>query len=253
VSEALKPLSWYRDLAEASGRRAAGCFIIEGERAVRQAAGAQPGAVLELLASGPVPPDLAGYPVRELTERQFKSVSGSVTPQGLLAVAKLPEDFDTDTLPEPPGDRILLLEQVQDPGNTGTLIRTAAAFGYDGIVLSSGCADPFSPKVVQAAAGTVLSVWTRRTAKYLSLARELQERGGRLVGTALDGDEDAAVLRAEKLVLALGNEAHGLSEELRTAADAVFRLPVARERAESLNVAVAGGICLYLGRREGLA
>lgn len=252
MSEALKPLSWYRDLAEASGRRAAGCFLIEGERAVRQAVSIQPEAVVELLVTRPVPPDLSGYPARELTEKQFKSVSGSVTPQGLLAVVKLPEDYAKDALPETPGDRVLLLEQVQDPGNTGTLIRTAAAFGYNGIILSPGCADPFSPKVVQAAAGAVLSVWTRRTAAYLALAQELRKRGWRLVATALDGAEDTTVLQSEKLVLTLGNEAHGLSGELRGAADAVFRLPVARERAESLNVAVAGGICLYLGRGTGV-
>jgi len=248
VSEALKPLSWYRDLSETTGRREAGCFLVEGERAIRQAAGAHPSAVVELLTTGDVTPDLAGYPVRRLTEKQLKSVSGSVTPQGLLAVVRLPEDHEAAALPDRPGDRVLLLEDVQDPGNAGTLIRTAAAFGYDGVILSPACADPFSPKVVQAAAGTVLSVWTRRTEGYLGLARELQERGYRLVATTLDGEDDTALLKADRLVLALGNEARGLSPELRAAADAAFRLPMAGEKAESLNVAVAGGICLYLSR-----
>jgi TrmH family RNA methyltransferase len=249
VSEALKPLSWYRNLSETAGRREAGCFLVEGERAIRQAAGQRPETIVELLATGDVPPDLSGYPVRTLTEKQYRSVSGSVTPPGLLAVVRLLEGYEAPALPEEPGNRILLLEHVQDPGNAGTLIRTAAAFGYDGAILSADGADPFSPKAVQAAAGTVLSLWTRRTEGYLDLARDLQGRGYRLVATALDGDDDPAPLKAEKLVLALGNEARGLSKELRSAADAVFRLPVAGEKAESLNVAVAGGICLYLSRQ----
>ena len=102
---------------------------------------------------------------------------------------------------------------------------------------------------VQAAAGTVLSVWLRRTEKYLEPARELRERGYRLVATALDGEDAPDLLKADKLVLALGNEAHGLSQELRNMADGVFRLPVALQKAESLNVGVAGGICLYLSRQ----
>jgi TrmH family RNA methyltransferase len=250
VSEALKSLTWYRDLSEATGRRAAGCFLVEGERAIRQAAGSHPAAMVEILATGDVPPDLGGYPIRTLTEKQLKSVSGSVTPQGLLAVVRLPEDFEKATLPTRPGNRILLLEHVQDPGNTGTLLRTAAAFGYDGVILSAECADPFAPKVVQAAAGTVLSLWTRRTERYLDLVLELRRRGYTLVATTLDGVDHPALLKNEKLVLALGNEARGLSPELRAAADAAFRLPVAREKAESLNVAVAGGICLYLSRQR---
>ena len=249
MSEALKPLSWYRDLGEAAGRREAGCFLVEGERAIRQVVQQQPEAVVELLTTGAAPVDLAGYPVRELTEKQMKSTSGTVTPQGLLAVVKLPKGHESTTLPDQPGNRVLLLEQVQDPGNAGTLIRTAAAFGWDGVIMSDGCADPFAPKTVQAAAGTVLSLWLRRTEGYLGMARELRTRGYRLVATALDGEDDTALLTAGKLVLALGNEAHGLSQELRATADASFRLPVAAEKAESLNVAVAGGICLYLSRR----
>jgi TrmH family RNA methyltransferase len=250
VSEALKPLTWYRDLAGAAGRRECGCFLAEGERAIRQLAQQQPEAVIELLATVPIPSDLGGYPVRELTEKQLKSVAGTVTPQGLVAVIRMPADHESRTLPATPGNRILLLEHVQDPGNTGTLLRTAAAFGYDGVLLSADSADPFSPKVVQASAGTVLSLWLRRTPDYVKLARELQGRGYRLTATALDGADDPTLLAADKLVLALGNEARGLSPELLAASDGVFRLPVALEKAESLNVAVAGGICLYLSRKQ---
>lgn len=249
MSEALKPLSWYRDLGEAAGRREAGCFLVEGERAIRQVVRQQPDAVVEILATDNLPPDLASYPARTLTEKQMKSVSGTVTPQGLAAVVKLPALYETAGLPDRPGHRILLLEDVQDPGNAGTLIRTAAAFDYDGVVLSAACADPFGPKTVQAAAGAVLSLWIRRIEAYLDLAKGLQERGYRLVATALDGEDDTALLKTDRLVLALGNEAHGISQGLRDMADAAFRLPVVREKAESLNVAVAGGLCLYLSRQ----
>lgn len=249
MSEPLKPLKWYRELADARGRREAGCFAVEGWRAIRQIAEQHPEAVTEILATGDIPPELTAFPVRRLTESQFRSVSSAATPQGLMTVVRLPQESVTATLPSSPGPRILLLEGIQDPGNVGTLVRAAAAFDYTGIILSDTCADPFSPKCVQATAGTVLSLWLRRTERYLDLVRLLRSGGYTLVATALDGDEDTSALTAPNLVLALGNEAGGLSVSLLGMAGSRFRIPVARDKAESLNVAVCGGICMYLSRR----
>ena len=159
----------------------------------------------------------------------------------------MPADTYSSNLPTLTGSHILLLEDIQDPGNVGTLIRTAAAFDYAGIILSEKCADPFSSKSIQSTAGTVLSVWIRKTNRYLQLARELHEKGYATVAADLKGTKDPSLLsRQDKLLLALGNEASGLSRSMLRVAHDHIKIPIARERAESLNVAACGAICMYL-------
>ena len=135
----------------------------------------------------------------------------------------------------------------------GTLIRTAAAFDFSGVIMSQSCADPLSPKCVQATAGAVLSVWLRRTAGYLELTETLRRGGYSLVAAELDGVAEPSVLyRQSKLLLALGNEAAGLSRALLAAADYRLRIPTVRGKAESLNVAACGAICMYLSSQKTL-
>lgn len=243
----LKPLKWYKSLATGKGRLEAGAFAVEGERAVSQVLAARPGDIVEILTTDTPPPVYREHPVRPLTERQFNSICRTKTPQGIMAVVRLPADTYTASLPPETGGKILLLEDIQDPGNAGTLIRTAAAFDFSGVIMTGSCADPFAPKCVQATAGTVLSLWVRRTADYLKLARLLQDSGHTLIAAAVDGEDRPSVLsRPGNILLALGNEAAGLSEALLEQADYRVRVPVAREKAESLNVAVCGAILMYL-------
>ncbi len=247
-STPLKPLKWYRELADARERLAAGAFLIEGERAVQQVIRNHPGDVLEIV-SIKEPPPPRRYPVRLVTEAQFRAISSTQTPQGIAAVVRLPHETYSASLPVERGTHILILEDIQDPGNVGTLVRTAVAFGYSGLIMTEKCADPFSPKVVQATAGTVLSLWIRRTREELQLVRLLQQDGYRLIATDVNGAEDTSVFSAnQRLLLALGNEAAGLSRPLLEAADFRLRLPIASESVESLNVAVCGAICMYLSR-----
>jgi TrmH family RNA methyltransferase len=159
----------------------------------------------------------------------------------------MPEGLFSNYLPEEAGHKILLLEDIQDPGNVGTLIRTAAAFDFDGVIMTPKCADPLSPKCVQATAGAVLSVWLRRTTRYLELTGELKKAGYSLIATELSGVTDLSALhRQRKMILALGNEAAGLSRALRYTADYRLRIPTVPEKAESLNVAACGAIFMYL-------
>ncbi len=243
----LKPIKWYRELKKAAGRAAAGAFLVEGAKAITQIAGGHPDAILEIISVDEPPPPLRRYPPRPLTERQFDAIASTRTPQGLAAVVKLPEDTYSPTLPDATDGKILLLEGIQDPGNAGTLIRSAAAFGFSGAILSASSADPFAPKCVQATAGAVLSVWLRRTDAYLDLTGELKRNGYRLVAAELDGEAGPDVLRGkDKIVLALGSEGAGLSSKLLDMADYRVSLPMAREKAESLNVAACGAILMYL-------
>ena len=115
------------------------------------------------------------------------------------------------------------------------------------MILTEKCADPFSPKCVQSTAGTVLSLWIRRTPDYLALIKALKRDSYKLVATDLGGDEDPSLLQGkQKLLLALGNEASGLSAEVLQAADSRLKIPIDRDKAESLNVAACGAICMYL-------
>jgi len=248
MSEQLKSLRWYRELAERKGRLAAGAFLVEGDRAVRQVIAVSPENVIEILSVGGMLSLYGNYPVRTVTESQFRYISRTQSPQGVMALVRLPADVYSDRLPADTDAKVLLLEDIQDPGNTGTLIRTAAAFGFSGVIMTENGADPFSPKCVQSTAGSILSVWLRRTKDHLSMASALKNNGYTIVAADLRGSAGPGVLRGvKKLVLALGNEAAGLSSPLLDMADHRLRIPTLIEKAESLNVAACGAILIYLG------
>ncbi|MHB8086540.1 MAG: TrmH family RNA methyltransferase, partial [Dehalococcoidia bacterium] len=225
----------------------AGAFLVEGSRAIQQVISSAPDEILEILSTKPLPALYGTFAQRHVTESQLHSICSAKTPQEIVAVVRLPSGTYSDRLPDKPGAKILLLEDIQDPGNVGTLIRSAAAFGFSGIILTEKCADHLSPKCVQSTAGTVLSLWIRRTSRYLELIEALKLGGYVLVATDIRGVEDTSVFqRRDKLLLALGNEASGLSKTLLKAADHILRIPMARGKAESLNVAACGAICMYL-------
>lgn len=243
----LKPIKWYKNLVTREGRLEAGAFLIEGARAIKQVMSNHPGEIMEIVSTEELPPLYHNYAQRYVTDSQLSSICSTKTPQGTIAVVRLPLDTYSDRLPGTIGAKVLLLEDVQDPGNVGTLIRTAVAFDFSGVILTEKCADPLSPKCVQSTAGTVLSVWLRRTFRYLPLVEELKRSGYLLVAADLGGAEDPSVLQhGDKLILALGNEASGLSRSILNASTSRFRIPIVREKAESLNVAACGAICMYL-------
>ena len=241
----------YKALATRKGRLESGAFLVEGDRAIRQIIKQAPDAILEILMLKDLSLEYGPYPVQKISESWFRSICPSRTPQGIAAVVRLPREAETPTLPDAPGAKILLLEDIQDPGNVGTLIRTAAAFSFSGMIMSPKCADVFAPKCVQSTAGSILSVWMRRTTRYLELAETLKKKAHVLVTADLRGGEDTAVLRnRDRLVLALGNEGSGASEALIKLSDHQVRVPLAQEKAESLNVAACGAILLYLSSKS---
>jgi RNA methyltransferase, TrmH family len=242
-----RSLKYYRELADKKGRDEQGLFLVEGQKAVSQVYAARPESIVEIIAAGANPPLFHNYPVRAVKEGEFRYISSAQTPQGLAAVVTLPKETYTAALPPDTGARILLLEDIQDPGNTGTLIRTAAALGFSGVILTGSGADPFSPKVVQAAAGTVLSLWLRKSAQYLDMVKQLKNSGYKLMAADVRGKGAPSLLaKQDNLVLALGNEAAGLSKALLALADHRVRIDVPADKAESLNVAACGAILMYL-------
>lgn len=178
----------------------------------------------------------------------LKSVAPTQTPQKVLFLAPLP----SIPLPEAlPGNLYLVLDGLQDPGNVGTLWRTADAFRADGLILLPGCADPWSPKTVRATMGACfrLPVWEATLEEALSL---FARSGLPLYATALRDDTlDLRELSPDKAAIAIGSEGHGVSQALLDACSATVKIPMS-DRCESLNAAVAGAVVLWEFARKDL-
>jgi TrmH family RNA methyltransferase len=242
----LRSLKWYKQLEHSSNRAQEGFFIAEGARAVEQIVRTSPDSVDEILVSEEYRLGVmyADKNVRTISTSQMGSVSSQKTSQGIIAVVKIPEHSFSDTVPKDAGHRILLMEHIQDPGNVGTLLRTAAAFDFSGVILSTMSADPFSQKVIQASAGSLLSLWIRRTSQYLQIVKKLQSENYKLLAMSVDGSEKSVTV-GEKIIVALGNEGNGLSKEVEMIADTRCRIPINDKNVESLNVAVTGALVMY--------
>lgn len=169
------------------------------------------------------------------------SVSPMKTPQGVLFTCRLPKM----TLPEKlTGRHYMVLDGVQDPGNVGTIWRTADAFDCDGLLLLSGCADPYSPKTVRASMGAVFRcpIW-QCNARELHIL--LMNSDIPLYGAALREDTlDARQVDYTRAALAIGSEGRGLTKEVLALCHKTIRIPMS-ERCESLNAAIAATVLLW--------
>ena len=154
------------------------------------------------------------------------------------------------TVPPLKGDLLLALDGIQDPGNMGTIIRTADAAGFGGIILSPDCVDIFSPKVVRATMGSIFRVGFSFPESLPAELAALKAKGFSIISSQLDGEpfyERAPV--PKPLILIVGNEGNGISDEVKAAATHRFRLPM-YGGSESLNAAVAAGIMMYDLKKE---
>jgi TrmH family RNA methyltransferase len=205
-------------------------------------------------------PDLVGAARRcgltplPVTERVMASLRDTVTPQGVAAVVQLPASGRPalDRLPAPPRLAVLL-DRVADPGNAGTVIRTADAAGADAVLLTAGSVDVWSGKCVRAAAGSHFHLPVVAEAEPADVLAWVATTGCQVLATSADGTADLdEVLDAggltEPTLWAFGNEAHGISDGVRAAADQVVRVPL-YGAAESLNLAATAAICLYASAR----
>lgn len=229
-----------RSLHTARGRSTAGLFIAEGLRTVTTFidAGFRPQALylandtIELASK--LPPHLS---YETIPARQMESISTSNTPSGVLALFALPAEPSLSQLSEG-----LVLANVSDPGNVGTLIRSAVAFGYKTVIVIEGC-DPYSPKVIQATAGSLahLRLFRLSWSELLKHKKDLS-----LCALVARDGKKPNDLNLKKSLLVVGNEAHGIPESWIADCDTHLTLPM-RGDVESLNAAVAGSIALFLG------
>ena len=176
-----------------------------------------------------------------LSAALFGELKDTETSQGIISVVKKREK-EADSIP---GGNWLILDRVQDPGNIGTLLRTADAAGFERAVLMKGTADPYSAKVVRSACGTLFRLPVFYAESIDELVRSVRSSGKRLIATAMDAGKayydcdlktDAAIV--------IGNEGNGIDPELIAAADEIISIPMVGNT-ESLNAAVAGGILMY--------
>ncbi|MDO5323342.1 MAG: RNA methyltransferase [Clostridia bacterium] len=233
-----------RSLKDAKARRETGLFLVEGEVMIREALGC--GLKLIELAAEEAHADFAqavcgGARGFIVTRSLLETICDTRTPQGVCAAFELPEPVTLENLPE----RIVALDGVQDPGNLGTIWRTADAAGFQALLLGAGGADPLSPKVQRAAMGSGFRVPFCHAPELADALLQLRQRGYRVFASDLSGADFYAHPDAgEKFVLVIGNEARGISAAVREAADFRVKLPM-RGGAESLNAAVAAGIMMY--------
>ena len=186
-----------------------------------------------------------GIPLLDVDEAAFATAADTESPQGVLVVAEQPPVGVESVLTGDGPGRLLVLDGVQDPGNAGTMLRTAAAFGASAVIALPGTVDLWSAKVVRGAMGAHFRLPVAH-ATWDEAERALAAGGAALWGADMDGDplDGVASSIPERLALAIGNEGAGLSERVRAAADRLVSIPIAAA-VESLNAGVAAGILLY--------
>jgi TrmH family RNA methyltransferase len=245
-------LTLARDLRRRKGRERTGAFVAEGVRAVeellRSPLAIRGALVSPALDAAPRGAALRaalldrGVAVTEVDEPTFASAADTESPQGILAVATVPARGMADIVPDAAGTlRVLALDGVQDPGNVGAIIRSAAAFGVSATIALPGTVDLWNAKVVRSAMGAHF-VHPAFAAPWEALDG-FRAASGIPLWAADAGGVPLDRVHPGHVILVVGNEGNGLSAEARARADRLVSIPV--RQVESLNVAVATGILLY--------
>jgi len=239
-------------LLSKKGRDEKGLFIVEGEKFVSEIPLRWPLRFYLMSETFAMKSILPAYenraPVYTAPDHLYKKLSDTVTPQGIMAVCEK-KQISPENLIKDDG-LLLLCENLADPGNVGTLIRTARAANAAGVILTKGSAELYSPKVIRACAGSLFHIPCAEDADALSAVRYLKAGGFLLAAAHLNGGVsyyDADMTKA--CCILIGNEARGLSDELSSFAQLLVKIPMSGG-IDSLNAAVAGSILLYEAVRQ---
>lgn len=241
-------------LTKRSARQDTGLFLLEGPQAAREALSYRPETVVELFAT---PTALEKHPdIREAaraadlevvftTEAVLDAMADTVTPQGIVAVARQTPTSVREVFAASPR-LVVICEEVRDPGNLGTIIRAADAAGADAVVLTGRTVDPYNPKVVRATTGSLFHLPVAVGVDLATAIQKAHVAGVRVIAADVGGSDFLASrdLLAEPTAWLFGNEARGLEAEALGMADLSLRLPI-YGAAESLNLATAASVCLY--------
>jgi TrmH family RNA methyltransferase len=241
-------------LVKRSARQETGLYLLEGPQATREVLVYRPDTVVELFAT-PTAMDKhgdirdaardAGVEVVFTTEAVLDAMADTVTPQGIVAVAKQSPTSLRDIFAAEP-TLVAICEEVRDPGNLGTIIRAADAAGADAVILTGRTVDPYNPKVVRASTGSLFHLPVAVGIDLAATVERAHSAGLRIIAADVGGEDFLAhrSLLAEPTGWLFGNEARGLDEASLAHADLSLRLPIYGS-AESLNLATAASVCLY--------
>ena len=235
----------------AAYRRQTGECLCDSPKLLREAAqwGADVRTVVSVLPwDGPLPDHVRQVLV---PPEVMSSISPAKTPQGVLFTCAIPVLPVPETLP---GRRYVVLDGVQDPGNVGTLLRSAAAFGFDGVLLSDGCASVFAPKTLRASMGAAVRIPVIEAGKMPEAIALLREKGITCLAAALYQSQPLSAAASgypDGVCVVIGSEGQGLTDETIAACTGTVRIPMT-DRVESLNAGIAGSILLWHFREESL-
>jgi len=191
-----------------------------------------------------------------VSEKLFNDICDTENSQGILAVLKIPDKSSFGAVTADDGfdlgnhRKIVILDSLQDPGNMGTVIRTADAFGADMVIVSEGCVDVYNPKTLRAAMGSIFHVPVYKSYDIEKLIGELKGLGIKILAAHLNGEnfEDKDFIGnvgdTSSIAVIIGNEANGIRDSIAAAADRLIKIPMPG-KAESLNASVAAGILMY--------
>ncbi len=235
-----------RRLDTPARRREEGVFLCEGVKLTREALSLGRCRALfvrkdalALYAAEVAAAEGMGAEVFAVSDAVLSSVAGTRTPQALFCLSGLPAQLERLK-----GTLLLALDGVQDPGNLGTMLRTADAAGFSGALLGAGCADPCGEKAIRSTMGSIFRVPFVQTEQLPAALLQYREMGYAIVCSELGGDDFYAGCPSGKTVLVVGSEGRGISYEVSAAATHRLALPM-RGGAGSLNAAVAAGIMMY--------
>lgn len=243
-------------LQKKSERRETGLFLIEGPQSLREALAYRPDLLREVYATPTALEkhrdiaallDQHGLVAEFITEDVLEAMSETVTPQGFVAVCQqFPQSLKhiLDGSPQ----LVVIMEEVRDPGNAGTIIRAADAAGADAVIVSGRSIDPFSPKVVRSTTGSVFHLPIAIAEELADALRFAKHAGLQVLAADISGDDltDARAqgVLSQPTAWLFGNEARGLSQDDLARADRALKVPI-YGHAESMNLATAASVCLY--------
>ncbi|MBE3592867.1 MAG: RNA methyltransferase [Thermoanaerobacter sp.] len=236
-----------KKLKDKKGRYEEGLFFVEGTTSVLEALKSDFEIEYIVMGEG-VKIDIpkGGFEIARTTERIFKKISDTVTPQMVMAIIKIPK-YEENTYIKEKGVYVIA-DNIQDPGNLGTIIRTADAFGVSAIFTINNCVDIFNPKVLRASIGSIFHIPVIATTSQILL--KLKRRGIKVFATHLKAQKLVHECNiSDKVAFVLGNEAKGVS--VVDLVDDFVKIPMTGE-AESLNVSIAASIFLYESQRQRL-
>lgn len=234
-------LKYIQSLGQKKPRDEAGVFVAEGPKLVKELLETKGVTFIEIFGTREWVEEnqklLTNNNVEEITEKELELISQLTSPNKVLAIVK---KFDVGQKIVTKQTITLALDTIQDPGNLGTIIRTADWFGIEQIVCSRDCADVYNPKVVQATMGSIARV----KVFYVDLEKWLvQQKDIRIYAAVLDGQDVTVMKKINEGIILIGNESKGISDEILKLANVKITIPK-KGRAESLNAAVAAGIIL---------